>query len=251
MKYVYWWLGFLLLGSAGLVIIVMFETITLNNDSEYYVLKEAMEAAMLESVDVTCFRLTTVVNENGCNGQLKISEQKFVENFTRRFAESISDDADSYTINFYDIIESPPKASVVIKSSNKEFNLVTDSVDIANGLSGILETGWGEYVLNIEDGTSSVGLPADFGDVPSGSASDLDVGDFSGDIYSDVQPEEEGEVGFDGNGEGRDSNATIPDEVPEDEAKEENSEPDDKESDKDDEGNTANGANDILNRWER
>lgn len=235
MKYTYMWLGMLLLGSAGLVIIVMFETITLNNDSEYYVLKEAMEAAMLESVDVTCFRLTTNVNENGCNGQLKISEQKFVENFTRRFAASISDDADSYTIDFYDIIEMPPKASVVIKSSNQNFKLVMDEVDISNGLSGILEVGWGEYILSLEDEESSedVQIPDNFGDVPSGSVEDSNLGDYNGVEGSDVVVEKPGEVGLDGNGKGSDPNAEIPEVIPDEEINENTSESDENQDEKD------------------
>jgi hypothetical protein len=155
MKYGYWGFGMLLFGCIGLVIIVMFESITLDNDSEYYVLKEAMEASMLESVDTTCFRITKEVDTDGCDGQLKISEQKFVENFTRRFAASISGDVDDYTIDFYDIMEMPPKATVVIKSSNKDYKIVVDSVDITNGLSGILEAGWGEYTLSTVDDDSS------------------------------------------------------------------------------------------------
>lgn len=172
MKYAYVWLTMLLLGAAGLVVIVMFETITLNNDSEYYVLKEAMEAAMLESVDVAYFRTSSKAVEGGNDGTnlLKISEQKFIENFTRRFAESISGDVDDYTIDFYDIMEMPPKASVVIKSSNRDYKLVTDEIDISNALSGILETGWGEYVLNSVD-VEDVDYEFNFS-VPDGDASD-------------------------------------------------------------------------------
>lgn len=150
MKYAYAWITMLLLGAAGLVVIVMFETITLNNDSEYYVLKEAMEAAMLESIDVACYMLPengsvdssgTAYTGYGCNGKLKISEQKFVENFSRRFAANISGDVDDYSIEFYDIMEMPPKASVVINSNNRSYKLFTDldSINIENVLSGILE----------------------------------------------------------------------------------------------------------------
>ena len=147
----------IMFGLGGIVVIMMMLSITFDNDSEYYVLKEAMEASMLESVDLACYRSSDVVrNEDGtpkinadgsytvdgCDGDvLKISEQKFVENFTRRFAESISGNVDSYTLNFYDIIESPPKATVVITSHNKSYRSViqSDSLDITNNLSGILE----------------------------------------------------------------------------------------------------------------
>lgn len=157
MRYAYFGFGMLLFGSIGVVIIMMFESITLDNDSEYYVLKEAQEAAMLESVDLACYRSSDVVRNDdnspkrdadgnytyvGCNGdRLKISEQKFVENFTRRFSQTISGNVDSYTLDFYDIIESPPKATVVVTSHNKSYSLVfkSDDLNITNNLSGILE----------------------------------------------------------------------------------------------------------------
>lgn len=158
MKHFYWWLLMIVLGAAGLIVIVMFESITLNNDTEYYVLKEAMEAAMLESVDVVCYNITKKAVPTGCDGQLKISEQKFVENFTRRFASVIAGDIDEYEILFYDIIETPPKASIVISSSNKNFNLVSDSIDIKNGLTGILEAGYTQ--VSVDDAVYQVEIPS-------------------------------------------------------------------------------------------
>lgn len=146
---------------SGLVFIVMFESITIDNESEYYTLKDAMKAAMLESIDVGCYRNSTLQTKTasdgsivvdtdangepiflGCNGKVKISEQKFVENFTRRFAKSIRGDVDSYTLEFYDLIESPPKVSVKIKSTNGDYDylLGDNDINIANGLSAILET---------------------------------------------------------------------------------------------------------------
>lgn len=171
MKYAYLGLGFVLFGLFGLVFIVMFQSITVDNESEYYVLKEAMEAAMLESVDLACYRIG---DENGYvdedkdgvldyedkNGNetlddgeqikkacgdhdVKIVEQKFIENFTRRFATSISGDASEYTIEFYDIMEMPPKATIVVKGKTQEYELTIDShkssFTLTNNLSGILE----------------------------------------------------------------------------------------------------------------
>lgn len=142
----------MMFGVFGLVFIVMFQSIVINNESEYYVLKEAMEAAMLESVDFVCYRLGDAEgNVEGSTNKacgehdLKIIEQKFVENFTRRFAESVIGDVSEYQIDFYDIIESPPKATVVIKVDTKEYNLSFGEIDslksfeILNNLSGILE----------------------------------------------------------------------------------------------------------------
>ena len=143
MKYAYWGFALIMAGLFGLAFIVMFQDITINNESEYYVLKEAMEASMLESVDWVCYRIGT---ENGGCGvnELKISEQKFVENFTRRYAASASGSVSSYTIEFYDIIEKPPKATVVIRGKTQNFSILSEddeevTFNITNDLSGILE----------------------------------------------------------------------------------------------------------------
>ena len=162
MKYSFWGFGVIMFGMFGIIFIVMFESITVNNESEYYVLKEAMEAAMLESVDLACYRIGDnegYVDVNGdgvydvdafgniitaCGeNDIKIVEQKFVENFTRRFAASITGDVTQYKLQFYDIMEMPPKATVVIRGKTKEYMLTTDgtkdSFSIVNDLSGILE----------------------------------------------------------------------------------------------------------------
>lgn len=140
MKYAFWSFGLIMVGIFGIFFIVMFQDITINNESEYYVLKEAMEASMLESVDWVCYRIGEDCNEN----EVKISEQKFVENFTRRFAKSINGSVENYTIQFYDIIEKPAKASVVIKGKTQSYGILSqDGVDatfnLTNELSGILE----------------------------------------------------------------------------------------------------------------
>ena len=167
MKYPFLALGMIMVGMSGLVFITMFQSITVNNESEYYVLKEAMKASMLESVDLVCYRSS---ENEGCGGVVKISEQKFVENFTRRFAKSINGDAKSYTLEFYDIIESPPKASVIIRGNNGEYKFHTGqsvSSDIANALTGILETN-----INYKKYDGSV----------EKNQSDLNVGDFDQNI---------------------------------------------------------------------
>ena len=102
MKYSFLGFGLIMSGLIGLAFITMFQSITVDNESEYYVLKEAMEASMLESIDLTCFRNSSGSDDgNQCGGLLKISEQKFVENFTRRFANSVSGDVSKYQIQFY------------------------------------------------------------------------------------------------------------------------------------------------------
>ncbi len=156
MKYGFLGFGLIMFGMIGLVIIVMFESITMDNDSEYYVLKEAMQASMYESIDYKYW--SDPVDGEGkekyyeCKlsdgsivhhmSRVKIIEQKFVENFTRRFAAGIGGDADDYTIEFYDIMEYPPKASVKITSNTKSYKFVSgdEGFNIVNNLTGILET---------------------------------------------------------------------------------------------------------------
>ena len=149
-------LTLILLGMIGIVVISVFESVTINNESSYYVLKEAMKSSMIESIDKQYYATHRYCSNNKdicenttssikCSGAIKISEQKFVENFTRRFAASINGDVNKYTLEFYDIIESPPKATVLIKSNTATFTskekqtVVRSSADIENTLTGILE----------------------------------------------------------------------------------------------------------------
>ncbi len=149
MKYSFLGVGIIMFGMVGVVTIAMFESITMDNDSEYYVLKEAMKASMFESVDKAYWsdpnNYYNCKTQNGTEvksmSKVKIVEQKFVENFTRRFAAGIGGDADDYTIEFYDIMEYPPKATVVVKSNTKSYKVVSgeEGFDIVNNLTGILE----------------------------------------------------------------------------------------------------------------
>ena len=163
MKYAFWGFGLIMAGLFGIAFIVMFEGITVNNESEYYVLKEAMEAAMIESVDMACFRHSNITSNennsysitsdsNSCGGDIKISEQKFVENFTRRFAASVSGDVKKYQIDFYDIIEMPPKATVKITGTSQDYFIFNsnkrEEFNIVNNLTGILEFNDGKYTVS-------------------------------------------------------------------------------------------------------
>ena len=62
---------------------------------------------MWDSVDYAAYR---------AYGTIKINREKFVENFTRRYAESASKSR-TYKIKFVDINERPPKVSVMVTSS--------------------------------------------------------------------------------------------------------------------------------------
>jgi len=133
MKWSFALAGVVIGGLIGLTIIMLFQDITTRNEQDYYLLKEVAEAAMTESVDVAYYRAT---------GELKITEQKFVENFIRRYAEVASLNTNGYDIEFYNIMEVPPKASIRVKTKTNSFTVNTsaDSYDIVNELNAILET---------------------------------------------------------------------------------------------------------------
>ncbi|MBQ2872919.1 MAG: hypothetical protein IJE89_02860 [Bacilli bacterium] len=138
MKWSFASLGLIMIGLFGFLIIILFNEITVSNEQDYYTLKDAAEAAMIESVDVAYYRLT---------GEIKMSQEKFVENFTRRFTETSTFGQGNYEIVFYQISETPPKVSLRIVDSTNSYNIYnTFSVDldatqinIVNELSAILD----------------------------------------------------------------------------------------------------------------
>lgn len=108
MKWSFFQVGMVIFGLIGLVIVALFVQLTINSDEEYYLLKEVTEAAMVESIDYAYFRNT---------GKLKIVKEKFVESFFRRFAESTNNmNQESLEVRIYNVVESPPKASIEITS---------------------------------------------------------------------------------------------------------------------------------------
>lgn len=132
MKWSFATIGIIMLGIIGVAIILLFQTVTTNNENDYYLLKEVTEAAMIDAIDIPYYRQT---------GDLKIVKEKFVENFTRRFAESTIFVTSEYTIKHYDIIETPPKVSVIIDTGVGEFTIGgnTDDYGVQNKLDAILE----------------------------------------------------------------------------------------------------------------
>lgn len=138
MKWSFGSVGVIIMGLFGLLIIILFNEITVSNEQDYYTLKDATEAAMIESVDIAYYRIT---------GEIKISQEKFVENFTRRFTETSTFGQGNYSIYYYQISEYPAKVSLRIVDSTNSYNIYnTYSVDIdatqinvVNELSAILD----------------------------------------------------------------------------------------------------------------
>ena len=124
--------GVMILGIIGVSIILLFQQLTTTNENDYYLLKEITEAAMVDSIDISYYRET---------GELKIVREKFVENFTRRFAESTLIIGTKYTIKFFDIMEEPPKVSVRIDTGIENYKIYNTSgnYEVLNQLTGIFE----------------------------------------------------------------------------------------------------------------
>ena len=131
MKESFWSVLIVMLGVLSIAFIYFFQTITSTDEQNYTILKEVTEAAMWDSVDWAEYRAT---------GNTRIHREKFVENFQRRFAESVSL-GNVYNIKIYDVSDYPPK--VRLKVSSKLKSNVTDEMvefDIVNKIDAILET---------------------------------------------------------------------------------------------------------------
>lgn len=126
--------GYLLIALGLLILLVMFLVYNYStaNESDYYLLREATEAAMIDSVDRGKYYY---------NAEVVIEKEKFVENFIRRFSE-ITNINRSYKIEFFEIQEDPPKVSVRVTTTTGEHTFNSDTVDvpIVNRIDGILET---------------------------------------------------------------------------------------------------------------
>ncbi len=132
MKWSFASVGLIVFGLIGVTIIMLFEQLTTTNESDYYMLKEVTEAAMIDAIDLKYYRET---------GDLKIIKEKFVENFTRRFAESTLLIGTGYHVYFYNIMETPPKVTISINSTLREYTIFNDTTaaNVNNTLTGILE----------------------------------------------------------------------------------------------------------------
>lgn len=139
MKESIWGYWLIVLGIFVILIMMLIQDFTTTNTQDYYLLKEVTEASLIDAVDYGYYRT---------NGDLKINKEKFVENFLRRFSETMNLNK-TYQVDFYGVYESPPKVSVKISTSTSTFNISGDttSFDIVNKIDAILEMkiGTGEY----------------------------------------------------------------------------------------------------------
>lgn len=136
MKESLWGYWIVVLGISIVGVMVVLHNYTTTSEQDYYLIKEVLEASMNESVDYSFYRDT---------GRLKMNAEKFTENFVRRFSETVNINK-TYDLNFYQIYEEPPAASVEVVTRTNSSNMgqantaATDQVNIVNRVSGILYT---------------------------------------------------------------------------------------------------------------
>lgn len=133
MKHSFWGYFVVVCGLVIVVILLLVQRMTTTNEEDFYLAREVLESSMIDAVDYGTYRTT---------GRLVMSEQKFVEVFIRRFAESVTNNK-TYELDFYDIYEEPPKASVRVRTSSGDTANIKDTVfdvNLDTLVSGILET---------------------------------------------------------------------------------------------------------------
>ena len=70
-----WWM--MVLGLIVLSVILLVTDMTTTSEQNYYMTKQITEASMIEAVDYAYYRKY---------GELRISSEKFMENFIRRYS---------------------------------------------------------------------------------------------------------------------------------------------------------------------
>lgn len=109
--------GFLIIGIVvmtlfGFFAISMITSQQTGSELDYHLLKDTTEAAMNDAIDYDFY---------ANHGLVRMDKEKFAESFVRRFADSV-DATRGYTIEFYDLNETPPKASVKVSSKSNAIN---------------------------------------------------------------------------------------------------------------------------------
>ena len=131
MKESYWGYWLVLLGVFVVVILLLIQNLTTNNTESSYSIRQISEAAMIDAVDYGYYREYK---------ELRINKEKFIENFLRRFSETVNTNR-TYKISFYDIYEAPPKVGVQITSKTNTYFIANsaEEFDMENRVEAILE----------------------------------------------------------------------------------------------------------------
>ena len=131
MKESLWGYWLIILGIFILVVMMLLQNYTTTNEQDYYLLKEVTQAALEDSIDWNHYREYK---------EIRIVKEKFVEDFVRRFSETVNINK-TYNIKFYDIYEAPPKVSVKVTTKTNTYSVMgdTDSIGVVNKIDAILE----------------------------------------------------------------------------------------------------------------
>ncbi len=171
-----WGLGLICLAVFGIFLISLFGNITVTNQQDYTSMKNTVEAAMHDAIDLARYRsgfclcsakAKTMVSgkekwvfesssdyeikdlENGTcpqiayqtcelvEGEYIINQKVFAESLVRRFSESVKGNND-YQIIVQDVIEYPPKVSVMINAKNS-YDIGEGEYSIKNQIDAVLE----------------------------------------------------------------------------------------------------------------
>lgn len=153
--------GYLII-SLGLVIVAILflvQNLTTTNEQDYYLSREILRSSMYDAIDYGTYMKS---------GKLVMSKEKFVSVFTRRFAESVNPDR-TYQLDFYDIYEYPPKATIRIKTSTGETIINNNgvNVEVNTFITGILETAEanGDFSIIYSTRTGDANGDGNFSDV--------------------------------------------------------------------------------------
>ena len=120
MKESYWGYWLILLGIFIVVVMMLSNDATTTNTEDYYQLKEVANSALYDAIDYSYYSQTR---------QVRILKEVFVENFLRRFAETVNI-TDTYTVQFFDLYESPPKVSIKIATTTAGFVVGRDASNV-------------------------------------------------------------------------------------------------------------------------
>lgn len=134
MKESMWGVMVITLGVLAITVIYFFQNVTNTDEHNYTLLRETTEAAMYDSFDLSAYR---------ADGTIRINQEKFIENFIRRFAENASL-AHTYKIDIYDINETPPKVSIKVSTADRSTstNVTGETItySVVNKIDAIIET---------------------------------------------------------------------------------------------------------------
>ena len=131
MKESLWGYWIVVLGLFIIVVMMLLQNYTTTNQQDYYLLKEVADASMTDAIDLAHFR---------AYGEVRIVKEKFVENFVRRFSETVNINK-KYELEFRYITEAPPSAGIQIITATDTVAIAGDiaSVGVVNRLDAVVE----------------------------------------------------------------------------------------------------------------